>query len=93
MEERSVTGNDRQPQRLVHEFNNLVFVVSAYTEEMLRQIPEDHPIARDLTIVADAVRRMEALSGRIRALEQRAACSANGTCHAGELVESRRLAL
>jgi signal transduction histidine kinase len=66
-----VTGG--KPQRLAHEFNNLLFVVSAYTEEMRHQVPQDHPIARNLAIVADAARRLEALAGRIRALEQHAA--------------------
>jgi hypothetical protein len=68
-----VTGEPGTPPRLVHEFNNLLFVVSAYTEEMQHQVPQDHPIARNLAIVADAARRLEALSSRIRALEQRTA--------------------
>lgn len=67
-----MTSNDtshRRPARLVHELNNLVFLVTAYTNEMLEQVPPEHPFARDLSIVAEAGRKIGELSARVRALE------------------------
>jgi hypothetical protein len=88
-----VGTNDSTHRHLVHDFNNLVFLMLAYTEQLLEQVTSDHPLAHDLAILAETARRMEGLSPRIRALERCADCAETRSCEAASVVEPDSLAL
>jgi hypothetical protein len=88
-----VGAHDSTHRHLVHDFNNLVFLMTAYTEQLLEQVPRDHPLAHDLAILAETARRMEELSPRIRALERCADCAQSCSSEAASVVDEDSLVL
>ncbi len=53
---------------LVHEFNNVLFVISGHCEVLSQDLPPDSSVLADLKAIAAAAERATALTARLRAL-------------------------
>jgi PAS domain S-box-containing protein len=56
---------------VAHDFNNLLNVINGYTEIMLEEISQEHPMRRDLLQVMDAGKRAAALTVQLLAFSRK----------------------
>lgn len=56
---------------IAHDFNNMLTVISGHCEMILAAIPEEAPIADDVTGIRDTVRRATALTHQLLAFSRR----------------------
>lgn len=56
---------------IAHDFNNMLTVISGHCEMILAAIPEQAPIADDVTAIRDTVRRATALTHQLLAFSRR----------------------
>src|SRR5215475_8027898 len=52
---------------MAHDFNNLLTPILAYTEQAMREIPADHPLAADLGEIATAARQARDITAQLMA--------------------------
>jgi hypothetical protein len=56
-------------RRLVHDLNNVLFVLYGRCDSMREQLPEDHPVHDDIDAITMAAERLQSLVADIKAAE------------------------
>ena len=56
--------------RVVHDINNVLFVLYGRCDNMRDQLPSDHPVHADIDAITMAAERLQSLVTRVRALDQ-----------------------
>jgi two-component system cell cycle sensor histidine kinase/response regulator CckA len=56
---------------VAHDFNNMLSVISGYTELLTRKLPEDSPLRRDIKMIKQASEKAESLTQHLLAFSRR----------------------
>jgi hypothetical protein len=57
-------------RRVVHDLNNVLFVLYGRCDNMRDQLPSDHPVQADIDAITMAAERLQSLVASVRALDQ-----------------------
>jgi hypothetical protein len=57
-------------RRVVHDINNVLFVLYGRCDNMRDQLPGDHPVHADIDAITMAAERLRSLVAEVRALEE-----------------------
>ena len=60
-----VEAGRRLAGRVAHEANNLIMIASGYGREILSQLPADSPLREDVSMLLDAIGRIEAMAAQL----------------------------
>jgi hypothetical protein len=57
-------------RRMVHDLNNLLFVLLGRCDNMRELLPSDHPVHEDIDAITMAAERLQALVGDLQAWDR-----------------------